>query len=719
MFDKISGTVEKIIFFNPISNYAVLKIKEESSGKRVVVVGNFPELSPGEWLSASGKWVKSEKWGEQFKAENYELQQPSTVSGMRKFLASGLIKGIGPELAKRIVEKFGEETLEIISKKPEKLLEVNGLGEKKAESIVESWKEHEEKSYTLIKLQELGLTIKMAMKIYKEYGMDAVRVINENPYKLADDVYGIGFKIADRIALSSGIEKKSPLRIKAFILFILGKELEDGNLFSYSDSLIEKIKKELELESQETILLKSLMDELEKEGKIVRVKLDEEEILYSPFYFKAEKEIAKRLIEILKFPKPKIVLDVAPFIQESELEMGIKFTEKQRIAIESSLNEKIIILTGGPGTGKTTIIRAILNIHKKLGKMVLLCAPTGRAAKKLSEATEEEAKTIHRLLEYKPGENVFMKNESNPLKGDILIVDEFSMVDIPLMYHLMRAIPPWTSLLFVGDKDQLPSVGPGNIIKDLIQSGIIKVIELDEIFRQSRESMIIVNSHRIRKGLFPYLYSKKRDFIFISEEDEVKVFDTVIYLVSEEIPEKFLLDPLTSQIQVIAPMYKGINGIDNYNKILQEKLNPNGEYFTGIPFKSKDKVMQIKNNYEKEVYNGDIGRVVSVDEKGVLVLFEKVVKYERDELDELTLAYAISVHKSQGSEYEACVMPILTQHYIMLQRNLLYTALTRAKKLAVLVGSNKALAIAIKNNRPNLRNTRLSNLLTELKEVNP
>jgi len=713
MSEIITGIVEKIIFFNPSSSFTVLKVKDEKLNKGVIVIGNFPELSPGETISIDGKWVKSDKWGEQFKAERYQIFTPSSSSGLRKFLSSGLIKGIGPELAKRIVDKFGDETIEVISKEPERLAEVEGIGEKKILSIVESWKEHKEKSHILIKLQDLGLTLRTAMKIYNEYGNNSLKIIKENPYQLADDIFGIGFKTADKIALSSGIDPKSPLRVKAYILYLMSKELEDGNVFSYSDIIAEKAMKELELDNLGNVFF--LIDELVKEGKVIKVKNEEKEALYLPFFFKAELEIAKGIIENLKFLKNQLVLDTKHYIEESEKEMGIKFAPKQVEAIESSLREKIMILTGGPGTGKTTIIRAIIKIYNKLGRRVLLCAPTGRAAKRLSETSGEDAKTIHRLLEYKPGENIFLKNEKNPLKADLIIVDEFSMVDIPLMFHFMKAIPPWTSLIFVGDKDQLPSVGPGNILKDLIQSGIIKVVELDEIFRQSRESMIVVNSHRIRRGEFPYIYRDRDDFVFIPEEDEEKAFQIIVKLVTEDLPEKFGFNPISSQIQIISPLYKGIAGVENFNRTLQERLNPKGGSFSGIPFRIGDKVMQIKNNYDKDIYNGDIGRVIYIDEKGINVLFDREVRYEREELDELTLAYAISVHKSQGSEYEACVMPVLIQHYIMLQRNLLYTALTRAKRIAVLVGSKKALAIAIRNNKPYKRNTRLSSLLGELK----
>lgn len=712
MAETISGTIEKIIFFNPSSGYTVLKVKDENLKRSVVIVGHFPSLTPGEIITVDGKWVKSEKWGEQFKAENYQILTPSSLSGVRKFLSSGLIKGIGPELAKRIVEKFGEQTLEIISKEPERLIEVEGIGEKKIDSIIESWKEHKEKSHIIIKLQELGLTVKMAMKIYNEYGNNSLQIIKENPYQLADDLFGVGFKIADRIALSSGIDPKSPLRVKAFVLYLMEKDIEDGHIFSFLENIVSRVSKELGIEDME--IVKFLVEELISEGKIIKTKTEGKEILYLPFFFRAENEIAKNLLEVLKFPKAQFIVDIKQYIEESEKEMGIIFAPKQKEAIESSLKEKIMILTGGPGTGKTTIIRAILTIYRKLGRKVLLCAPTGRAAKRLSETSGEEAKTIHRLLEYKPGENIFLKNEHNPLKADLIIVDEFSMVDIPLMFHFMKAIPPWTSLLFVGDKDQLPSVGPGNILKDLINSGVIRVVELEDIFRQSRESMIVVNSHRIRKGMFPYLFKERKDFIFISEENEEKAFERIVDLITREIPERFGLNPMSSDIQVIAPLYKGIAGVDNFNRILQERLNPKGENFPGIPFKIGDKVMQIKNNYEKDVFNGDIGRVLNIDEKGVTVFFDREVIYDREELDELTLAYAISVHKSQGSEYEACVMPVLTQHYIMLQRNLLYTALTRAKKLAILVGSKKALAIAIKNNKPYKRNTRLASILQEL-----
>ncbi|MCX8161158.1 MAG: ATP-dependent RecD-like DNA helicase [Candidatus Saccharicenans sp.] len=713
----LEGTVEQIIFYNPENGYTVFKIKTES--QEVTVVGNFPPLSPGECLKLTGRWEKNSRFGPQFQMESFSLTLPSSVRGVERFLASGLIRGVGPVLAQRIVKKFGERTVSILSETPEKLKQVAGIGEKKFSEILKSWEEHKEIRDLIIFLQAHNISTTLAYKIYRTYGQAAFEVLRRNPYQLCLDIWGVGFKTADQIALKLGLPPDSPERVKAFILYLLEKDNEQGHVFSDEVEIKEKCCQELGIEPQKVA---QALDDLLDNGSLVREVVNGQSALYLPFFFQAQEEVARIICRMAAQPAAPPDFDPETRIVEVEEKCGLKFSGQQKKAILSSLNKRIIIITGGPGTGKTTIVRAIVEIFESWQKRILLAAPTGRAAKRLAETTGREAKTIHRLLEFQPKEGRFKRGPNHPLRGEALIVDEVSMVDLPLMYHLLRAVPPEMRLILVGDKDQLPPVGPGNLLRDLIDSGLLEVIRLDEIFRQAGESLIVVNAHRINHGqslVYPRRGDPESDFYFFHQEDEEKVFKLILKLCQHNIPRRLNLSPLSTQIQVITPMYRGLAGVDNLNLELQKALNPGtaGLKVGQKEFRVRDKVMQVRNDYEKEVFNGDLGTVVQVDPErfGLLVDFEgRLIFYEKDELADLVLAYAISVHKAQGNEYQAVVMPLLTQHYIMLQRNLFYTALTRARRLSVIIGSYRALHIAIKNDKPVQRNCRLKEKLLEI-----
>lgn len=716
--DYIEGTVESVVYYSPDTGYHICKFILEDQ-QAMTIIGNFPPLSPGEVLKIKGKWELNPKFGKQYRVENYIPVMPSSVKGIEKFLSSGLINGIGPVLAKRIVNRFGVNTIDVLSEDPAKMLKVEGIGSAKLKEIKKSWSEHEDIRGLIIFLQEHNITTSLATKIYKQYGEKSFHVLKTNPYQACHDIWGVGFKTADQIALKLGMSPTSPERIKAFISYLLEKDTEQGHVFSYQKDVAKAVTKELEVDSQQ---ITDAIQSLEKENLIVVEDLDPDKALYLPFYHKAQDDVALAIHKLAHFPFMTPKFDVDKTIRDVEEEMGITFSDAQRLAIRESFYKKILVITGGPGTGKTTIIKAVVDIFRHWGRTVLLAAPTGRAAKRLSEATHKEAKTIHRTLEYTPKMGNFRRNESHPLKGDSLIIDEFSMVDLPLMHYLLKAVPPSMRLVLVGDKDQLPSVGPGNLLRDIIDSKAMKVVRLSQIFRQEKDSLIVSNAHRINQGkklIYPEKGDRGSDFYFIAQEDEQKAFNMIINLCSDNIPQKLGLDPLSPQIQVISPMYRGIIGVDNLNVELQKWLNPSHEGLkTGNrEIRIKDKMMQIRNNYDKEVFNGDIGTVVEIDRRAyrVAVNFDgKVVIYQREEMNEITHAYAISVHKSQGSEYQAVVIPLFTQHFIMLQRNLFYTALTRAKRLSCIVGSYKALYIAIKNDKPIKRNCYLKQKLIEI-----
>ncbi len=719
---EIKGEIERIIFFDLESGYTVAEFLTEE-GELITIVGNFHPLSVGETLKIFGKWEINPRFGTQFRVKNFIPILPSSIKGIEKYLSSGLVKGIGPVLAKRIVKKFGEQTIKIIDENPEKLLEVNGIGTQKMEEIINSWKRNKEVRELIIFLQQYGVSTNLALKIYNHYQSNCFKILKTNPYQLCYDVWGIGFKTADQIAMKLGISPDSIERLKAFIIYLLNQDIIQGNVFSSIEDVKKKCEKELKVDPEK---LEEALEELSKRRKIIIEDFksgggENCKAIFLPYLYQAERKVAQVILELASSPVLIPPFNIQKAISEIENEMGIKLAEEQKIAIEKSLQHKILIITGGPGTGKTTIIKVIVELYNKLGRKCLLAAPTGRASKRLSEATQHEAKTIHRLLEYNPHQNYFRRNEANPLDGDVLIIDEFSMVDLPLMYHLVKALPKWIHLILVGDKDQLPSVGPGNLIKDIIDSKKVETIELNEIFRQAKQSLIVINAHRVNRGKYIIIPRyKNSDFYFIEEENEKNVFEYILKFYTKEIPYRLNIHPLSTKIQVISPMYKGLVGVNNLNQELQKILNPggNGIQVGTKKYKINDKVMQIKNNYEKEVFNGDVGRIVEIDKENFSLLIEfdeRKIPYQREELDEITLAYAISVHKSQGSEYDAVIIPILFQHYIMLQRNLFYTALTRARKLVVIIGSKRAVYIAIKNDTPLKRNTLLrERLISEL-----
>lgn len=720
----LQGQIERITYTNEESGYTIARVKVYGRRELVTVIGSLFHPAPGEIIRMKGRWSNHPKYGEQFKIVSCECTTPASVYGMEKYLGSGLIKGVGPVMARRIVRKFKEETLNIIEHDIDKLSQVEGIGGKRIEMIKKAWEEQKEIRQVMLFLQSHDVTPGYAARIFRQYGNDAIRVVKENPYRLATDVTGIGFITADRIAEKLGFARDSALRAEAGILYVLSELADEGHVYYPYELLIAEGRKILDVERE---IVAEAINAVGADRRIVIEDLrggDATEtgdygraVYLAPFYI-SETSIAVRVASLARAPEIVRKIDAQKAVQWVQEKLRITLAEKQIEAVKCAARQKVMVITGGPGTGKTTIIKAILRIFSAIRAKIMLAAPTGRAAKRMSEATGHEAKTIHRMLEYSMQKGGFQKNDQSPLNCHLLVVDEASMIDTILMHHLLKAVPVRATLILVGDVNQLPSVGAGNVLKDIIDSGTVPVVELTEIFRQARDSSIIVNAHKINEGTIPYLKSspeKLQDFYFIPEEEPEKVLAMIITLVRERIPKRFRLDPL-DDIQVLTPMHRGIVGSENLNMALQRALNPgdDGILRGGRNFRINDKVMQIRNNYNKDVYNGDIGRITGIDEENrelTVTIDERQVIYDYGELDEIVHAYAVSVHKSQGSEYPAVVIPIVIQHYMLLQRNLLYTAVTRGRKLVVLVGSKRALAIAVKNNKTHRRYTLLKQRL--------
>lgn len=727
MLAELQGQIERITYKNEENGYTIARVKVYGNRDLVTVVGNLISASPGEILSMTGEWLNHPKFGEQFKIVQYKTKIPATVYGIEKYLGSGLVRGIGPGMAKRIVRHFGKDTLEVIESNATRLSEVDGIGRKRVEMIRLAWEEQKEIRDVMLFLQGHGVSTGYAVKIFKLYGNDSIQQVKENPYRLATDIFGIGFITADKIAESMGVPRDSQQRAQAGLLYVLHQLADEGHVYSPYEVLVNKSMEMLSVERDlVTIAIATLFSErriIIEDVKDNDASIENCKAVYLAKYYLCEVNIAGRLWAILTEKKNIREFDVEKALSWVKANLSIDLDGKQISAVKLALEKKLLLITGGPGTGKTTIINAILKIYSRLGAEILLCAPTGRAAKRMEETTGYKAKTIHRLLEYGVKQAGFQKNDHNPLICDVLIVDESSMIDTILMHHLLKAVPLKATVIFVGDVNQLPSVGAGNVLKDMIESRKIPLVILDRIFRQAQSSRIIVAAHEINRGFIPNFKTDEResDCYFIQKEEPEAVVSTILELACHRIPKKFGFDPVEA-IQVLTPMHRGVAGAGSLNMALQEKLNSHGQ---GIErgnrvFRVNDKVMQIRNNYEKEVFNGDIGKIVSIDREDqiVSVLYDgRIIGYEFSDLDELMLAYAISVHKSQGSEYPCVILPVLTQHYVLLQRNLLYTAITRGKGLVVMVGTRKALAIAIKNDTPERRFTYLKHRINAALQV--
>lgn len=698
---KIRCVVERITFQNQENGYSIMKVKVKGYNDLVTIVGSLLDVPVGSVLLCDGDWKVDKRYGNQFVVETWQEVMPATIYGIEKYLGSGLVKGIGPKFAHLIVEKFGTETIDIIETDIERLYEVVGIGKKRVEKIRDSWEKQKDIKDVMLFLQGYGVSTAYAAKIYRQYGKDSIETVKANPYKLADDIWGIGFKTADGIANKMGYEKNDIRRCKSGLNYTLNQLSDEGHVYAVEEQLVEAAKKLLEADEEP---IRQAMSEMLANDEL---KQEKNAIYLPPFYF-SEVGTARKILGLLSHSETR--KNVPLNIDAIQKTSGIVYDDVQIAAIKQAVDAKVMVLTGGPGTGKTTTTQGIIAAFETMGLRILLAAPTGRAAKRMSEATGMEAKTIHRLLEYNPADG-YKRNDENPLEGDALIVDECSMVDIMLMYNLMKAIPTDMRLVLVGDIDQLPSVGAGNVLRDIIDSERVPVIRLTRIFRQAQTSRIVMNAHAINKGNFPDISNgKDTDFFFIKMEDPEKVVSQIVNLVQNRLPKAYN-QPL-SNIQVLTPMQRGVVGAANLNTILQNALNNSTQSLSrsGYVFKKGDRVMQIRNNYDKDVFNGDIGVVASInqEDRTLAVDFDSlIVEYEISELDELTLAYATTIHKSQGSEYPIVVMPVMMNHYVMLQRNLIYTGITRSKKVCVLIGQVKALAYAVHHQTVTDRNTLL------------
>ncbi len=718
---ELKGEIEHITFSAEDTGFTVARLRYQDEDRRMrmaTVVGHMVDPLPGQQVVLTGSWQQNPRYGMQFRATSCRAALPTTLTGIMAYLQSGLIKGVGKQYAERIVERFGEDTLEILDNEPERLLEVDGIGKKRLGQIKDSWQEHRDIRELMIFLQGHGVSAAYAVRIFKFYGPAAINVLRDNPYRMAMDIPGVGFITADSIARKLGIEPDNPLRIQAGAYFALRQGTDKGSVFLPLSVLVEKTC-EL-LGSHQYDDAEDAVRRLAEEKRVVLEELTPdigEAVYLTPYHF-AELRVAEKLLQLVAAPKTMRPIEAEKAIVWVQRQLKIELASRQAEAIRAAAGSKVLVVTGGPGTGKTTIIIAILRIFQAIKAKALLAAPTGRAAKRMAEATWHEAMTIHRLLEYSPQIGSFKRNEDNPLDCALLIVDEASMIDAVLMHHLLKAVPQGATLILVGDVNQLPSVGPGNVLGDIIASESVKVVVLDQIFRQARESAIVMNAHAINSGQMPSLRhdpDNPEDFFYFPCDDPDQTAELVVDLVCQRIPQRFGYDPLRD-IQVLTPMHKGPAGAQNLNVLLQEALNPTGRkmHRAGRAFRLNDKVMQIRNNYDKDIYNGDIGSIVSLnlDDGSLDISIDgRIVNLEQSELEELVPAYAISIHKSQGSEYPVVVVPMLTQHYVLLQRNLLYTAVTRGKKLVVLVGSSRAIGIAVSNNTTQKRYTFLEHRL--------
>lgn len=743
MPEQLSGVIERITFHNLDTGYCVLRVAVRGQRDPITVVGTSQQVIAGEYVEAAGAWVTDRTHGLQFKADLIRTTPPHTAEGIAKYLGSGLVKGIGPRYARRIVDVFGENTLKVIDESPAFLAQVKGVGPKLIEKIRRSWAENKGVREVMVFLQSYKIGTARALKIYRYYterGEDPIAAVKANPYRLITDIWGVGFQTADQLALELGLQRDSPFRAQAAVRHVLQEEAGNGHVGYPEEVLLERA---VSLTEIPPVGIRDAVEQLRIQDEIVRDSaelgmrnaesrpetgppgLDSEfrtphsALLFLKPFFLAELGVARQIAALARGPHPLPAVNVDAALTWAEQKMQIGFADSQKAAIRAAVTKKLMVVTGGPGTGKTTIVRAILDIFHGKALRTLLCAPTGRAAKRLTESTGREAKTIHRLLEFDPGINGFRKGKENPLDADLVVVDEVSMVDVVLMNRLLQAIPPYSCVVLVGDVDQLPSVGAGAVLADLIGSGVIPVARLTEVHRQAGASWIVRAAHAVNRGEEPESApAGKGDFYFVEAPEPPVVIERIVQMVKDRIPAKFGLDPFRD-VQVLTPQVKTELGVVNLNKELQAALNPPKPGLAEVKrydttYRAGDKVMQVRNNYTREVFNGDIGRVVGIDADDQVMLtdFEgRAVEYDFADLDELQLAYACSIHKSQGSEYPAVVIPIHTQHYVMLQRNLLYTAITRGKKLVVLVGTKKALGMAVRRADTGQRHTTLQKRL--------